>query len=85
MILLKDYIVVKPLIEEKTSGGIILASAVTDKQMKGEIVLKGKDVEDEDIKVGAIVLFDKMNSTPAPEPFGEGLKLCQEEDILAIL
>lgn len=84
-ILLHDYLVIKPLVEEVTKGGIILAAQVQDKQMKGEVVLVGKDVDDEDIKVGTIVLFDKMNSTAAPKELGEDNKLCQYEDLLAIL
>ena len=84
-ILLHDYLIVKPLVEEVTKSGIILATQVQEKQMKGEVILVGKDIEDEDIKVGTIVLFDKMNSTTAPKELGEENKLYQYEDILAIL
>ena len=80
-----DYLIVKPLVEEVTKSGIILATQVQEKQMKGEVILVGKDIEDEDIKVGTIVLFDKMNSTTAPKELGEENKLCQYEDILAIM
>lgn len=83
--LFHDYIVIKPLVEETTKSGIILATQVTDKQMKGEIILVGKDIDDEDLKEGNIVLFDKMNSTNAPKELGEENRLCQYEDVLAVL
>ena len=84
-ILLHDYLIIKPLVEEVTKGGIILAAQAQEKQMKGEVVLVGKDIDDEDIKVGAVVLFDKLNSTDAPKELGEENRLCQYEDILAII
>lgn len=85
MELLHDYLVIQPLVEEVTKSGIILASQVQDKQMKGKVLNIGKDIEDDDLKIGSIVLFDKMNSTNAPKELGEDNKLCQYEDLLAIL
>ncbi len=85
MKLLHDYLVIQPVVEEVTKSGIILATQVQDKQMKGKVLNIGKDIDDDDLKIGSVVLFDKMNSTDAPKELGEENKLCQYEDLLAIL
>ena len=85
MILLHDYVLVKPITETKTNSGIILTAKAEERQMKGEVVEVGTDVEDDSLKEGSIVVFDKLNSSPSPEDLGEDYLLCQYDDIIAIL
>lgn len=80
MILLHEYLAVRPILEEKTESGLFIPVEAQEKTLLGEIVYVGKDVEDEDIYPGVTVLYDKLNSSP----FVDDLYLCEYSDLLAI-
>lgn len=83
--LFHDYVIVKVSTEEKTSSGLYIPIETQEtKQLKGEIIYIGKDVDDEDLKIGSIVLFDKLNSSPSPTNEKDEL-ICQYDDIIALL
>lgn len=84
MILFRDYVVIEPLVETKTSSGIILTKEAESRQLKGRVVEIGVDV-DIDIKEDDVVVFDKLNSSPCPEEIGSNYLLCMQEDIICKL
>lgn len=83
MTLLHDYVIIEPITQTKTASGLIIPVQATEKQLKGVVKYVGTDVEHEEIKEGAKVIFDKLNSSPAPE--NDGMFMCQEQDVIAIL
>ena len=88
---LGDRVLVKPVPEEESSFGILLAQTVKEKSEKGEIIAvgPGKTVDNGSIvpmnvKVGQKVLFKKY----APDEIKVGkeeLLIISESDILAII
>lgn len=77
--------------EEKTVGGIVLASNAKEKPTQGEVVAVGNGVYSENgeklpmtVKKGDTVLYDKYSGTNV-EYDGEKYLVLHEKDVLAII
>ena len=84
---LGDNIVIKRLeAEEKTQGGIILASSAKEIPQVAEVIAVGPGVGDEEIKIygGETVIFKKYGGTEI-EYNGEEYIIVPYADILAVL
>ena len=84
---LGEYVVIKRLeAEEKTQGGIILASAAKEVPQVAEVLAVGPGTDDVDIlvNVGDKVIFKKYGGTEV-EYNGEELIILPYLDILAVL
>lgn len=84
MTLLHNYILVTPITEEKTKSGILLTIDAQEKQLYGIVKNIGKEVEDEDLKIGSKIIFDKLNSTSITIEDVE-YTIIEYDDIIAIL
>ena len=88
---LGDRVLVKPLHEEESAFGILIAQTAKEKSEKGEIIAVGPGKTSENglvipmnVKVGQKVLFKKY----APDEIKMGkeeLLIISESDILAII
>ena len=91
LIPLGDKVVLKQLeAEEKTKGGIILASAAQEKPQEAEViavgpggVVDGKEVEMQ-VKEGQKVIYSKYAGTDVKLD-GEDFVIVRQSDILAIV
>ena len=89
---LHDRVIVKRLVEERTSpGGIVIPDTAAEKPVQGKIVAvgNGKILEDgkvrpHDIKVGDKILFGKYSGTEVKVD-GEELVVMREEDVMAVI
>ena len=77
--------------EEKTVGGIVLASNAKEKPTEGEVVAVGNGAYAENgdklpmtVKKGDVVLYDKYSGTNVKYD-GEKYLVLHEKDILAII
>lgn len=75
--------------EEKTVGGIVLASNAKEKPTEGEVVAVGSYADNGDkipmsVNKGDVVLYDKYSGTNV-EYEGEKFLVLHEKDILAIV
>lgn len=72
--------------EEKTQGGIILASAAKEKPQVAEVVAVGPGTKDEsiEVKVGDKVVFARYGGTDIKYS-GEEYTLMSQSDILAVV
>ena len=77
--------------EEKTVGGIVLASNAKEKPTEGEVVAVGNGAYAENgdklpmtVKKGDVVLYDKYSGTNVKYE-GEKYLVLHEKDILAIV
>ena len=77
--------------EEKTVGGIVLASNAKEKPTEGEVVAVGNGAYAENgdklpmtVKKGDVVLYDKYSGTNVKYD-GEKYLVLHEKDILAIV
>ena len=77
--------------EEKTVGGIVLASNAKEKPTEGEVVAVGNGAYAENgdklpmtVKKGDVVLYDKYSGTNVKSD-GEKYLVLHEKDILAIV
>lgn len=83
--LFRDYIIVELKTETKTASGLLLSLQNQEQQLVGVIKLVGKDVvNQDDLVVGATVLFDKLNSSPSPTG-DSNERLIQEDDVIGLL
>lgn len=77
--------------EEKTVGGIVLASSAKQKPTEGEVVAVGEGAYADDgkripmtVKKGDVVLYDKYSGTNVKYE-GQKYLVLHEKDILAIV
>lgn len=72
--------------EEKTQGGIILASAAKEKPQVAEVVAVGPGTKDEpiEVKVGDKVVFARYGGTDIKYS-GEEYTLMSQSEILAVV
>ena len=78
--LLHDYVYIEHVTEEKTKSGLYIPTNEVDKQLKGRVLMVGKDIDDENIKVGTVVYFDKLNASPFLDNY-----LIEYSDIIAVI
>ena len=84
---LGDRVVIKKCeAEEKTSGGLILTSAVKEAPQVAEVVAVGPGTKDEpmEVKVGDTVIFSKFAGTDVKYD-GCEYTIMNQSDILAIV
>jgi len=89
---LHDRVIVKRLVEDRTSsGGIVIPDTAAEKPIQGKIVAvgKGKILENGhvrpcDVKVGNKILFGKYSGTEVKVD-GEELVVMREEDVMAVI
>ncbi|RVU71372.1 MULTISPECIES: co-chaperone GroES [Lactobacillus] len=86
-----DRVIVKVKEEEKTVGGIVLASNAKEKPTEGEVVAVGNGAYADNgeklpmtVKKGDVVLYDKYSGTNVKYE-GEKYLVLHEKDILAIV
>ena len=86
-----DRVIVKVKEEEKTVGGIVLASNAKEKPTEGEVVAVGEGSYAENgnkipmsVEKGDVVLYDKYSGTNV-EYEGEKFLVLHEKDILAVV
>ena len=88
-----DRVLVKPLTEEVTKGGIIIPNQAKEKPSVGEVVGVGPGKYDKfgtfkptETKVGSKVLYKGKYAGVDMEPIcGEKLLMMKEEDILGVV
>ena len=88
---LHDRVLIKrDITEEKTTGGIILASSATEKPSQGVVIAVGNgqitesgEVRPLDVKAGDKVLFGQYAGTTVKVD-GEELLIMKESDILGV-
>ena len=84
---LGDRVVIKKCeAEEKTSGGLILTSAVKEEPQVAEVVAVGPGTKDEpmELKVGDRVIFGKFAGTDVKYE-GEEYTIMHQSDVLAVI
>jgi chaperonin GroES len=69
--------------ETKTKGGIYIPDTAQEKPTKGEIVAIGEKVDDDDLKIGVVVLYNKYAGNGLKHR-GQEYKIVNKEDIYAI-
>lgn len=84
IILKHDYVLLNPITEEVSSGGIILTVDTQKRQLVGEVQEIGTDIEDEDLKIGSKVIYDRLNSSEIEIKHKKYI-ICQYDDIIAIV
>ncbi|HFB67986.1 MAG TPA: co-chaperone GroES [Calditrichae bacterium] len=88
---LADRIVLRPIEEDKTAGGIILPDTAKEKSMRGEVVAvgpgrlaeNGERIKPE-VKVGDVVIYSKYAGTEI-EIDGQEYLILREGDVLAVI
>lgn len=72
--------------EEKTAGGLILASSAKEQPQVAEVVAVGPGTKDEpmEIKVGDKVIFSKYGGADVKYQ-GEEYTIMHQDDILAVI
>lgn len=88
---LRDYVVLEKVPEEKTIGGIIIASSHDNESALAIVVAVGPGYTDKDgreikveAKVGDKVIYKKYSTTDYEES-GKKFMLIKDQDILAVL
>jgi len=89
---LQDRVLVRRIVvDEKTSGGIIIPDSAQEKPAEGEVLAVGPGGRDEDGKVHSLdvskgdrVLFGKFGGTEVKLD-GEELLIMKESDIMGII
>lgn len=88
---LHDRVLIERVLEEKTSGGIVIPDTAKEKPSQGKVVAigKGKILENGtvrplDVKVGDTVLYGKYAGTEVKVESKEMLVL-REEDIVGVV
>lgn len=84
---LADRVVIKRVeAEEKTQGGLILASQAKEQPQVAEVLQVGPGTKDEkmELKVGDKVIFSKYGGTEIKYQ-GETLTIIKQSDILAVI
>ena len=89
---LQDRVLVRRIVvDEKTSGGIIIPDSAQEKPAEGEVLAVGPGGRDEDGKVHSLdvskgdrVLFGKFGGTEVKLD-GEELVIMKESDIMGII
>ena len=86
---LEDRIVVKPLDEEKTAGGILLPDSAKEKPQRGVVVAAGEgrlldngSRAEMNVAVDDEVIYGKYSGSDV-EVDGEQYKILRESDVLA--
>lgn len=87
---LYDRVLIEPIQEEKTQGGIIIPDTAKDKPSKGKVVAVGAGYRLDDgtikplsVKVGDIVVYSKWGGSEV-KIHDKDLTIMKESDILAI-
>lgn len=83
-ILKHEYVLLKPITEEISSGGIILTVDTQKKQLLGEVQGIGTDIKDEDLRIGSQVVYDRLNSSEIEIKHRKYI-ICEYNDIIAIV
>ena len=89
---LQDRVLVRRIVvDEKTSGGIIIPDSAQEKPAEGEVLAVGPGGRDEDGKIHSLdvskgdrVLFGKFGGTEVKLD-GEELLIMKESDIMGII
>jgi chaperonin GroES len=88
---LHDRLLVKPIEETKTQGGLIIPDSAKDKPMRGTVIAVGPGKLDDagslrplDVNKGDRVLFNKYAGTEIQLDGDEHL-IIREDDVLAVL
>lgn len=88
---LHDRVVIKPIKEERTSGGIVIPSSAADRPIEGQVVAVGAgktldngNVVPLSVKKGQKVLFGKYSGTEM-KISGEEYFVMREDDIMGII
>ena len=84
---LGDKVVIKRMeAEEKTSGGLIIASQAKEQPQVAEVVAVGPGTKDEpmELKVGEKVVFSKYGGTEIKYQ-GEEYTIMHQSEILAVI
>jgi chaperonin GroES len=88
---LHDRVVVKPIKEERSSGGIVIPSTAADRPIEGEVVAIGPgkmldngNVSPLALKKGQKVLFGKYSGTEI-KISGEEYFVMREDDIMGVI
>jgi chaperonin GroES len=88
---LHDRVVVKPIKEERSSGGIVIPSTAADRPIEGTVVAAGPgkmmengNVSPLTVKKGQKVLFGKYSGTEM-KISGEEYFVMREDDIMGIV
>ena len=84
MILLHDYLLIEPVVEETTKSGIILSVQNQERQLIGIIKSIGKDIDDRDLEINSKVVYDKLNSSPITIE-DKDYQIIQYDDVIAKL
>lgn len=87
---LYDRVLIEPIQEEKTQGGIIIPDTAKDKPSKGKVVAIGVGYRSDDgtikpltVKVGDVVVYSKWGGSEV-KVHDKDLTIMKESDILAI-
>lgn len=88
---LHDRVLIKRILEEKTSGGIVIPDTAKEKPSRGEVVAvgSGKHLEDGklrplDVKKGDMVLYGKYAGTEVKVE-GEEMLVLREDEIMGVI
>ena len=84
MILLHDYLLIEPVVEETTKSGIILSVQNQERQLIGIVKSIGKDIDDRDLEINSKVVYDKLNSSPITIE-DKDYQIIQYDDVIAKL
>lgn len=87
---LYDRVLIEPIQEEKTQGGIIIPDTAKDKPSKGKVVAVGAGYRSDDgaikpltVKIGDVVVYSKWGGSEV-KVHDKDLTIMKESDILAI-
>jgi chaperonin GroES len=89
---LGDRVLVKPIKQEQTRGGILIPDTATEKPQEGEILAVGPGRRSEEtgklmrlgLRKGDRVLYPKYSGSEIKRD-GEDLLILQEKDILGVM
>lgn len=82
LIPLGERLVIKPIVEEKTSGGIILTTEAQEAPSRGTVIAIADDAATPYVNIGDVVLHGKYSGSPVKVD-GENLLILSAKDILA--
>ena len=81
-VMLGDRVLIEPITENVSSGGIYIPDSTKEKPMRGKVILAGPKAES--VKGGDEVLYGKYAGIEAPLD-GKEYLIMKEEDLLMIL
>ena len=88
---LHDRVLIKRILEEKTSGGIVIPDTAKEKPSRGEVVAVGSGKHSEDgklrpldVKKGDMVLYGKYAGTEVKVE-GEEMLVLREDEIMGVI